>query len=402
MVCTEYPPMQGGIGRYTHNLVKSLQANGVDNISVVSSSEGIGDYKGLSPFSKNNSQILLDIIEKMKPDIVHIQHEHGLYHFSLNPIFPFKSCTGIDEFYKKCKIPIVTTFHTAYPFSTWMQSVLIDGKDPFHIQYMYKFWNYLVNYRSLVRINRHAMSKSSANIVLSKYLTSLIPSSRVIYHGAEPFQSQEISQQEARKRLGLPFDKRIILVQGFITATKGWDVLRKIKIPDGWVMVINYSKNHYNKQTIGLSIGQTNHKNLINLGKNYLSEQDLSLLLFASDVVFLPYKAIAGSGTMFDGLAHGKPFLASNVGFFREFEEMDLGVIAERKAHNFENGIRQIERIYDKLVKNVMEFKKLLKWNVIAQQHIDVYSQILSKNEKRKSFGLETSYPIKPKRPNTQ
>ena len=50
-------------------------------------------------------------------------------------------------------------------------------------------------------------------------------------------------------------------------------------------------------------------KNLINLGKDYLSEKDLSLLFFASDVIFLPYKAIAGSGTMFDGLGHGKPFL---------------------------------------------------------------------------------------------
>jgi hypothetical protein len=32
MVCTEYPPMQGGIGRYTYNLVKSLRSKGIKSM----------------------------------------------------------------------------------------------------------------------------------------------------------------------------------------------------------------------------------------------------------------------------------------------------------------------------------------------------------------------------------
>jgi hypothetical protein len=51
MVCTEYPPMQGGIGRYTFNLVKSLQKHNV-KVNVLSSSEGNGDYKGISLLRK--------------------------------------------------------------------------------------------------------------------------------------------------------------------------------------------------------------------------------------------------------------------------------------------------------------------------------------------------------------
>jgi hypothetical protein len=38
------------------------------------------------------------------------------------------------------------------------------------------------------------------------------------------------------------------------------------------------------------------------LEKDYLTERELLTLFFASDIIFLPYKAIAGSGTMFDGL----------------------------------------------------------------------------------------------------
>ena len=54
MVATEYPPMKGGVGRYTYNLVSAIRKIGVD-INVVSAEEGNGDYKGLSPFNKTNS-----------------------------------------------------------------------------------------------------------------------------------------------------------------------------------------------------------------------------------------------------------------------------------------------------------------------------------------------------------
>ena len=43
------------------------------------------------------------------------------------------------------------------------------------------------------------------------------------------------------------------------------------------------------------------------------------MLFYAADVVILPYKVTAGSGVMFDALAHGLPFIATNLGFFKEF-----------------------------------------------------------------------------------
>ncbi len=52
MVSTEYPPMHGGVGRYTHNLVKSLRSNGVDVI-VLTDSHGSGDFCGISPLIMN-------------------------------------------------------------------------------------------------------------------------------------------------------------------------------------------------------------------------------------------------------------------------------------------------------------------------------------------------------------
>jgi hypothetical protein len=58
----------------------------------------------------------------------------------------------------------------------------------------------------------------------------------------------------------------------------------------------------------------------MNLNKDYLSEEEMSLLLYASDIVFLPYRVSSGSGVMFDGFGHDLPFLASSLGFLKNLK----------------------------------------------------------------------------------
>ena len=69
MVSPEYPPMNGGIGRYTYNLVNELEGQGLD-VYVACGGRAHGDYTGLSPNNIDNSDILLDLINKIKPDVV--------------------------------------------------------------------------------------------------------------------------------------------------------------------------------------------------------------------------------------------------------------------------------------------------------------------------------------------
>jgi hypothetical protein len=137
------------------------------------------------------------LVQKLKPNIVHVQHEQGSYNFKINPLIPPRTKTGLDEFYSICTVPIVSTFHNSYKFKQWMQSILINGKDILHLRYLYKYWKHLINYLSFKRTTSFAMSKSYAGIVLSKYMKSLIPETQVIYHGSEPFQSVDIEQKKA-------------------------------------------------------------------------------------------------------------------------------------------------------------------------------------------------------------
>jgi hypothetical protein len=101
IVSTEYPPMQGGVGRYAAKLVGSLRRAGLE-VYVVCNEKGKGDYYGLSPYNKHNSDVISKAVRDSEADIAHIQYEPGSYGLLLDPINPNNTTTTIDSFYHDC------------------------------------------------------------------------------------------------------------------------------------------------------------------------------------------------------------------------------------------------------------------------------------------------------------
>ena len=381
MVCTEYPPMHGGIGRYTNNLVKALKNINID-VCVCSGNEGNGEFKGLSPTNSNNSNLLLKIVDKLNPDIVHVQMEHGLYGFELDSLLKGKM-TSLEYFYLKCTKPIVTTFHSSYDLKQWLNLVSIKYKK-WNLKKIVEYYRRILSYNLFHKLNKRIANQSSTSIVCSHNLARLIPGCKVIYHGANSYFPQTLSKKEARKILNLPLNSKIILALGFFTSTKGWDIINQMKIPDDWIIVLNHSRNHYSKQNFDKEIINNRNKNIIiNLDRKYLSEYDLSLLFHSSNVVILPYKVCSGSGVMFDALGHGIPFISSELNFFKEFSDMNLGIMVKRTPKQFINALKYIDENYLYYKSNVDEFKDKLDWNSIAVQHLETYLDTM-KNERLK------------------
>ena len=391
MVSTEYPPMPGGVGRYTSNLTNELRKAGLD-VYVVCDEKGHGQYSGISPKNPHNSDVLLKIVNDLKPDIVHVQFEPGLYGLILDPLDPKKSGTYIDAFYTKCKIPIVTTFHTGYSLGQWIsQASLIKksgriGKLGIPARALVRFWKYFLNYQAFDNLNKEKLTMSAAGIVFSHYMSERLENGtnsndddggggkcHVIYHGSEPALSSSLNKKEAREKFSLPQEQeyRIALALGFRTATKGWDILGKMKMPDGWTLVVNSSKGHYSTENLDLKWEKAD--NILDLQRGFLSEEELSILFYASDAVILPYKVTAGSGVMFDALAHGLPFIATDLEFFREFASQGLGITVKRNPHAFSRGIKKLDRNYFNYAETVDAFKQKLKWNFVARQHSQLY-----------------------------
>ena len=377
MVSPEYPPISGGVGRYTFNLVSELKKSDCE-VLVLCDQKGCGNYRDISPSNKDLSNIILKVAQDVQPDVIHIQFEPGLYGLKLDHINPSNSRTFLDSFYYKCKIPIVTTFHSGYTFKEWMhQSILIKksgrtGKFGIPARAIVKMWHSFINYKAFMKLNREKLERSHVGICFSSYMTKLLGGGQIIYHGAEPALINTPNKIAARKEFSLPIEKKIAVVVGFQTITKGWDLLNKVKMPNDWIMVTNSAKGDYNNETLDTHF-KCNKNNVIDLKRGYLNDKELSILLSASDAVLLPYKITSGSGVMFDALAHGLPFISSNLEFFKEFANLRLGITSKRDSRSFANAIKKLGNNYEKYKKSVENFKSILKWNKVADQHIQLY-----------------------------
>ncbi|MGC2381965.1 MAG: glycosyltransferase family 4 protein [Nitrososphaeraceae archaeon] len=410
MVSTEYPPMKGGIGRYTKNLVVALRNIGTHDVYVVCNEKGAGDFFGLDPTNEHNSDILLELVDKLHLDVVHVQYEHGLYGLKLGAINPKNTSNNIDSFYDKCKVPIVTTFHSAYTFREWMNLVVpvrkkeTDSKLRTCIDMLFGYWKHLINFKSFSNLNRQKLEKSAAGIVFSNYLSRLISGDgisdgcNVIYHGSASALSTTVTKKEALERLRLPGItkansdsnitsnhynyKKVALALGFLTATKGWDIFKNMDIPSDWVIVLNHSKNYYNKEIIDEKSLGYNEK-IINLQRDFLSDEDLSLLMYAADAIIIPYKVCSSSGVMFDALAHRLPFVGSNLPFFKEFAAHNLGIsVRNWDPKEFSNALETLSRNYSTYKQAVDNFKGKLDWEFVAREHANIYMKVV-KGERR-------------------
>lgn len=206
-------------------------------------------------------------------------------------------------------------------------------------------------------------------------MSKRISGAQVIYHGSE-LVPDSFSKTDARKYFSIPEDCRIALALGFMTRTKGWDLLNKMTIPEGWKIVVNSSKNHYNIETTKF---ESKNSNIIDLRRGYLNDLELSCLLRSADVLLLPYKVSSASGVMFDGLSHGIPFISTDIGFFKEFSSQGLGISVSRNANEFSRALLKMDKDYDYYKRNVDFFKQKLKWKNIADAHKSLYRTMVEK-----------------------
>ena len=395
MVSTEFPPMPGGVGRYTFNLTQGLRRLGME-VLVVCNDKGEGDFHGLSPKNKENAHVLVELVHKEKPDIVHIQFEPGLYGLSFDLTNPRHSKTYLDLFYRhNKKVPIVTTFHTGFKLSQWLNPASLVKKEGrigilgIPLRFLIRSWKYFLNYRAFRNLIVEKLRISNAGIMLSYNMSSLFGGGTVIYHGSEPSVFPKPSKEKARSYFSLPLEKKIALAVGFKTATKGWDILKNMTLPDNWILVMNSSRSYYNKETYDFKwkeshLNRNNKNTIIDLQKGFLSDEDLSMLFYAADVVLLPYKVISASGVMFDALAHGLPFIATNLNFFKEFSRQGLGITVKRMPNEFSNAIKRLEKNYSSYIQTVNSFKENLKWDFVAKQHASIYYSVIKKANNRK------------------
>jgi glycosyltransferase involved in cell wall biosynthesis len=406
VVSGEYPPMKGGVGRYTKNLVHALAmkpdievsvATGANAALTSDASQDINNaitaYSGTIRKGDNrNSDRILQIVSEIKPDIVNIQYERGLYEVDTTVKHTFWRLvhgSTLDRFYKMCPVPTVSTLHTVFPqeeYSAYIKDRALRkegrfGFLPLTLRAAIRRWVLNQRYELLLRV----VNLSDGVICPAKTLQEVVGRGTVIYHGAEPaieFSSTSSlmnhKKEEFRKTFGLPIDKMLLLAFGYAGSYKGFDVLRGLGLPNGWSLVIKQTQHERGFER-PIQFGKNNGENdIISLNLEYLDETTMSKLFFACDAIIFPYKIVSISGVMFDALAHGLPFVASDLRFFKEFADMGLGIVCKRTTQSFERSISDLAREYDKYKVTVEQFRSKLRWSNITNNHIEYFSGLIS------------------------
>ena len=193
------------------------------------------------------------------------------------------------------------------------------------------------------------------------------------------------NKQEARQRLGLPADKRLILFvsQRVTNRNKGMDYLveacRQLDVPDAGLVILG----GHAEEVVGQLPFESYPLGYVN------DEHRIIDVYNAADVFVLPSLSENLPNTIMEAMACGVPCVAFRVGGIpEEIDHRQNGYVAEyRNAEDLARGIRWIltEADYDELSKNaVHKVAQNYSQQSVALKYLDVYQQAMA----FKNYGL--------------
>lgn len=134
------------------------------------------------------------------------------------------------------------------------------------------------------------------------------------------FKIENISKEEARDRLGIPMDEKVLLFFGFVREYKGLKFLIQamslvIKRKEGIKLLIvgDFSSEESKKQYERM-IENAGVQEYITVYDGYIPDKEVEKFFVASDIVVLPYISATQSGIAQIAYGFERPVIATNVG----------------------------------------------------------------------------------------
>ncbi len=357
---SSYPPVECGIATYSAYLIDALREKGTD-VYVVSHL-GASGPQVFAAFNENDlDDKAYQVALRFTPDIVHVQHEFGLYgpHFGVN-ILP------VIVKFRLIGVPVVTTLHTVYEDPQPGHRILIE--------------NILANSERVV-VHQDYQRRTLERLYPPHYTRKVT----VIPHGARLVDPLA----HAKARLGLPADRKVILLIGYFRPSKHFelivDLLPEIlqRYPNALLVLAGKIRNQeYSDYRDRLfdHIRRSPAQDHIRVILGQLRQETFDTILSAADVVVLPYKITSQSGILAHCLAFGRPVVTSDTPAMRELiSESGAGVIVESEAQypgviaallGDETKSRRMSEAARRFV------REKLAWPLVAERHIALYRQL--------------------------
>lgn len=209
---------------------------------------------------------------------------------------------------------------------------------------------------------------------------------KVIPHGHYLNERSKIPKVDAKSRLGIVENTKIILFFGNIRRNKGLDWLIKAmpyvvrNISNVQLLVVGRPQDvdfsEYKQLAKRLKVEQ-----YLMSKTTFIPENEVGLYFSAADIVALPYIEITQSGVLLHALTYGKPVVASSVGGIPEWiEDGENGLLVPpMDPEQLGKAIYRIftdEKLFVSLGRSAYEsIVQRGNWDKIAQSFLDIYVQ---------------------------
>ncbi len=358
-----YPPIECGIATYTQYLVEALRDRSLD-VYVVGHLGGSGqqvfpvfDYE-----DDGLAERAFSAMTRLTPDLVHVQHEFALYgkHLGVN-VVPL-----LIQF-RLIGVPTVVTLHTVYRPVKRDHRILLE--------------NILVNTRAAIvhdPYQKEAIAEAFGPDLASKV--------RVIPHGARLV----TPDRDARRKLGLPEDRRILLLIGYFRPSKRFELIVDLfprileRQPDALLVIAGKIRGREfieYRDMLFDRIRRSPARDRIVLIRGQLAQETFDRILSAADVVALPYQINSQSGILAHCLAFGKPVVTSDTESMRRtLAESGAGIVC-RDEEDFLEAVTRLlgnEGYREELSRNALAYvRNGIAWPLVAGTHADLYRDLV-------------------------
>ena len=373
---TSWPPRHCGIATYSQDLVRALRKEGHE-VHVVTFSDGgkkreTHTHKSMRVrkaklVDADWSDDLIRTIDRINPDVVHIQHEFALYEYKED--FSTGLLRAFFKWYIEAEFPVVVTYHSVY--------TVLD--------------------RPIAKFMELALDVTNAGIVHEEYQKIYLPANigrvqdnvYVIPHGAKkvkPFKN-------AKKELGFDGKKVVGLLgwwepnKGFERVVRLWPNIRK-KIGKNSILVVagdarpGSTSGQLYKPKLLKEIKKCRDKKSIKVIMGSFTPEEYDKILSSFDLMVLPYNRASQSGNLAHSFALGVPVVATaKEGLKAEIEASQAGIdVPPGDDLELEQAIIRImsnNKLRRKYAKRASHYvTKRIQWSIVAKKHVALYQKL--------------------------
>jgi len=207
------------------------------------------------------------------------------------------------------------------------------------------------------------------------------------------FPDTELTPAQAKRRVGVPDNAKVLLFFGRISPYKGLEYLlgafqELVKAdPDYRLIIAGQPKKGHENYLAGIyaAVADGGASQRVTLRDEFIPDDDIELYLKAADVLVLPYKDIEQSGVLFLAHTFGLPVIAADVGSFREsvidgltgflFNPQDSGDLANVIAKYFSSALfTQLPKTRRQIQDHVRRHHS---WEAVGDTTRQVYEQLM-------------------------